>query len=513
MTDDSTTFEKMVETALKSKGYTVKATPYDDHGMLKSPRVDMLAVKAKNGFEAKAAVECLLSDKPVDAGEVESFIKRLKLQGISRGIIASYGGFTPCAETGSKEHDVELWDYSGVVSRVRHAKDTGLTGKDVGLDINVLYPEAVALDLLNKGSVIVNSVTLSYHPYLVCSYYIDHVSKDKYGNPHAINERGRAVFDGTTLELIIKDNPANREYYTRILNEVMRHDDGRETTRKLEPPGEKYSVSVSSPAMEIDKAKPALKRKLGQALKRHVAYGENGPTDDDSPDMGLLELRPTQKDITIEDAYHVYVPSWEVEFQYKDKVYVREILASSNTTLSDHITECADCAGTRDKASKAIALCEECGKPFCKDHVHKCAECDTYLCHEHVSTCQFCGRHFCDTHARKECTVSEKYNSLSKMKSMPNMGLLRTLGVMFLLGAGILMVSTLFDTGGSLLDGVITLLFLGGPLSALTFSILIFGVVLVSLNYGKIKREKAVKRIPVLYHKILKKSSACPANK
>jgi hypothetical protein len=449
----------------------------------------------------------------VDAGEVESFIKRLRKEGISRGIIASYGGFTPRAETGSKEHGVELWDYSGVVSRVRHAKDPGLADKDLGLDINALYPEAVALDLLNKGSVIVNGVTLSYHPYLVCSYHIDHVSKDKLGNPHAIDERGRAVFDGTTLELIIKDNPANRDYYTKILEEVMRHDDGRETTRKLEPPCDKFSVSVSSPAMDVDKAKPALKRKLGQALKRHVPYGEIIPGNGDSPEMGLLELRPSKKDITIEDAYYVYVPSWEVEFQFKDKVYVREILANSNTMLSDRIMECADCADTKHTVSKAIALCEECGKPYCKDHVHKCAECDTYVCHEHVSTCQFCGRHFCDVHARKECTVSEKYQSLAKMKSMPNMGLLRTLGVMFLLGAGILMVSSMFETGGSVLDGVITLLFLGGPLSALTFSILIFGVVLVSLNYGKIKREKAVKRIPVLYHKVIKKSSAGPAGK
>lgn len=500
-------FEKMVEAALKLKGYTILNDHFTRSDTFKEHRVDILAIKRSDDSEAVVAVDCKNSDTPCAGQIIEHFITKLKSAGIGKGIFVSFGGFTRDAEKKAKEYNLELWDYSDVLNKTRVTSECVLSGKDVAICAKTSYNETIALNLLNKAKVRVNSAILTYIPFITCEYALKMSVNDKYGKVHDLKERNRIIIDPMSFKVLRGDDPQLSSYYMRILEEINH----ATLTCQVIAPANGYSVNKVRPAVDEEKARAAFKKKAGTILKQYITYSETDSICDDG--VELMAVEPGPDDVDIVDMHFVYIPKWEVEFQCKGQIYTRDILAYSNTVLRDTISECSICHNTVDREGMlkaAVTMCDECGKPFCKDHVHKCAECDTYLCIDHINTCLSCGRHFCDSHAGMECSTSEKYSNLLALRKNTNVTLLRVLGITFLFISAGFILWAIYETGGSAWDTFITLMFFGGPLAIVMLSIFLFGLVFVSLNYGGKILKTREEAIPSLKHKVVKKSAQSP---
>jgi hypothetical protein len=121
------------------------------------------------------------------------------------------------------------------------------------------------------------------------------------------------------------------------------------------------------------------------------------------------EYVPKREDIRCStDA--VLIPKWTVHFDVLGTIYTREAFACSGELLEDTLENCPSHAkvGSLAVKKKTGAVCEVCGRAYCREHIRSCSSCGTWLCPEHTVTCSACGRDFCARHAPVRCLVCGK---------------------------------------------------------------------------------------------------------
>lgn len=84
-----------------------------------------------------------------------------------------------------------------------------------------------------------------------------------------------------------------------------------------------------------------------------------------------------------------YIPKWLLKFKTISNVYMREILATSKKVVLDDTLFCQSDLHANQSAypvDKRRAICETCGKIFCRFHIFR--KDDLYLCQEHQNNSQ-----------------------------------------------------------------------------------------------------------------------------
>ena len=125
--------------------------------------------------------------------------------------------------------------------------------------------------------------------------------------------------------------------------------------------------------------------------------------DFEMPDIRECSLKPSRKDVTINDIQLIHVPKWEVEFESGDYTYTRVISANGGTVIADNITNCNKHLLKDFIKKKNVAVCDVCGKALCKDHVFKCPTCGAWFCETHSIQCIGCKIRFCTEHIKNKC--------------------------------------------------------------------------------------------------------------
>ncbi|GFO97305.1 restriction endonuclease [groundwater metagenome] len=121
------------------------------------------------------------------------------------------------------------------------------------------------------------------------------------------------------------------------------------------------------------------------------------------PDIKEYTLKPSRKDVTINEIQLIHVPKWEVEFESGDYTYIRVISANGGTIIADNITNCNKHLLKDFIKKKNVAVCDVCGKALCKDHIVKCPTCAALRCETHSIQCMSCKTIFCSEHIKNKC--------------------------------------------------------------------------------------------------------------
>ena len=131
--------------------------------------------------------------------------------------------------------------------------------------------------------------------------------------------------------------------------------------------------------------------------------------DFDFPDIKEFTLKPSRKDVRINEIQLIHVPKWEIEFESGDYIYTRVISANSGKVITDNITNCNRHLLKGLLKKKNVAVCDVCGKALCKDHVFKCPECNKWFCEDHSNQCIDCKTQFCMDHIDNKCIECDSY--------------------------------------------------------------------------------------------------------
>jgi hypothetical protein len=490
-TDNIQIFDKIVEDILKLMGFDILKDQFKGSYQYFDNILQYLAIKEYNGHSIMIGIKCKVNEAPTNENELMSFLHDLQNYGIKRGLFVSYGGFTDNIDKWSFNPCLELWDNSDVISRWRLTGGISLSGDDMALSVNLSLNDATRLDLINSDKVRIMNVNLTYIPFIICDYGFTVNIVDHARNTYTYNESGKKIIDAMEFKVLKADNVLINDHDKKILEEIQ----NCEPSKNIEPGSDLFQVKVAYPAISLDSAKIIFKRRSASILKNYMPRLKDGANNT----FDLQVIKPKPSDVRVNSIFYVYVPVWEVEYQSKDMLFLRKILAGSGRVLRDDIKKCSEC-----DAGDTILVCEECGRAFCKRHIHKCSDCDTYLCIDHINTCVSCGRHFCDIHKETECSTAERYRNLLALRKPNNSIYLRVMGVLLLFSSIILIIYIAYGSYRALFDTIISLLFFGGPLTAIIVSTVLFGCVLVTLNQRKSRTKSPEELMPVLLHKIVK---------
>ncbi|MDP9288129.1 MAG: hypothetical protein M3P08_08020 [Thermoproteota archaeon] len=144
-----------------------------------------------------------------------------------------------------------------------------------------------------------------------------------------------------------------------------------------------YNLEVLEAKVPIKAAKSMIVAEIIEDNTQDISYKmkfADGRREDRE-----MTIIPKPVEIRISKASLIHIPKWVVIFKAKEFIYVRRILAASNTKLMDELEYCPK-HFSRWKVWEGkrpnYAICNVCGGAYCEDHISKVN--DVYLCEEHL---------------------------------------------------------------------------------------------------------------------------------
>jgi len=468
-------FGSIVERTLISRGYAIEPENARVSGQYSLDTHPRVAIKESGGFTVRIGVAWQEKRCAADSTAIRAFALALKKCGLPQGIYASPCGFTADAITEAERRSVDLWDATAVL---RYGSDSSPSGDAVvTFPLAAHYLELFSPCLLNRDHVTMTNSTLWYIPFRAGSRTR---GSDQDGVLQQQADTIKFLINMLTGEVVTAEDYGNGKQYEALIEQFAQTDPA---TMQI-PVGEGYSVSIAPPVLSEVQVRDTVREEIARLLQHCPSGTGTPPAGDGQRDAGGSGLPSLQEDLS--PLPEVFVPQWDIEFQAGPRIYRRSVYAGTLTTVADPIMRCAACdqEGRAAAATQpAVAVCEECWRPFCKEHVIKCAVCETYLCSDHIRTCLSCGRHFCAEHAQEECDVAERYQRLMTIKRKPGKAYLRGMGVLLLCCMGIIIVWEIFSSGGDPISAASTMIFFGSPFAVLLLTLGIFAIFCLFLDY------------------------------
>lgn len=484
--------ERLTCTYFLLKGYHIDDIIPEEHG---SSQFDFIAEKESGGHIIKIAVMIINHKDPAGPIEIHRLSEAMDRHAISNGMIVSFCGFIQDAIDAARRLNIDPVDSETLICRLRpmirvsHSIDPGCRI----IKVTKGFAEAVYTGLENPAGIAISHASLSYMPFIVMEYEISTHIMDNKSHREAIRLSGKVIVDSITRRVMTDSDTGLGEYYDMMIREINTSD----YCDSFENPGKGYTVSVLPPSYQIKEAESYVRERSHIIFEKYITFSEGGPYE-----IGHIKIRPAPDEVIIKKVYLTYVPVWEVEFRFKDRLYIREALAGSGLALVDPISICHS-HGSADRCRKAtVAICDDCGRPFCDQHIHKCSDCDVYLCTDHTNRCMICGKHYCNSHSSGICKISEDYNNLLRLRRTSNTKYLRIVGASFIVGAVFFVFWKIMSMIEYIPKEYGDIIILGQPIIYLTLSFIMFGLLFLSLDFGFKKGPIETNRR--LSHKVIK---------
>lgn len=425
-------FEDTVEEILKAKGYFTQRRLRLE-GQKGKSEIDILAVKKYKGIEKKIAVECKNYTNSVPVKDVRDFVSKLEDLRIRNGLFVAYSDFSSEAESWGENACLELWDGDTVYEKFYELSVGRLNVGDkvdfkYYLPVKIDYNYAANLDFENKNKVEISSAKLIWRPFYKVYYELNSVQTDPIKRKHRLTDSGFFIEDA-----LIKSPQKPKDMVTNAVKSVTLGFLGKSAEEKKEEKetgvlkkelgqNPERDLSITQPDnYKVIKLSPQITEVVARGETIDYVVQENTKTveyevptkkkkrkdedeiDFEMPDIRECSLKPSRKDVTINDIQLIHVPKWEVEFESGDYTYTRVISANGGTVIADNITNCNKHLLKDFIKKKNVAVCDVCGKALCKDHVFKCPTCGSWFCENHSIQCIGCKIRFCTEHIKNKC--------------------------------------------------------------------------------------------------------------
>jgi hypothetical protein len=294
------------------------------------------------------------------------------------------------------------------------------------LKINSDFLKVTSLDIKNKEKISIIDATLIFHPYLRLPYNFSAKYTDPSRVTHPFQDKGTIVVDmidgrvlnppitrdvveglAKALKFISASKPAEESNRTKkIVHEIIHSQPSLEYSLTI---GQDYNVSKLNQVIPI---KNAIGTALDYIIEKNTHTIEYSiPKKKDTFDqIGQFKFIPKKSNITITSKDLIFLPKWTIHFNSLGTIFSREVFAHSGTVLEDTIQYCPKhislgvVTNVLKTKPKTLAICEECGKAFCADHIDQCPVCEKWLCKDHSFECSSCKIRFCPDHASEVCS-------------------------------------------------------------------------------------------------------------
>jgi hypothetical protein len=225
----------------------------------------------------------------------------------------------------------------------------------------VTYASVTGLELANRKSLTISKTTLSFSPYYVFDYELHTARLDRARKYHEIKDEGTSIVDARNGKIIKEENVLISkshfwDFFSKmsqklpdteeVLNDMGEIQVIRESlVTNIKPEFRYKTLRTLNYNLEVFEAKVPIKA----AKSMIVAEIIEDNTQDISYKMkfadGRIEDRemtiiPKPVEIRISKASLIHIPKWVVIFKAKEFIYVRRILAASNTKLMDELEYC-----------------------------------------------------------------------------------------------------------------------------------------------------------------------------
>lgn len=348
--------------------------------------IDVLASKIESFGTIRVAVECKHVESRIDIKEVRNFHDKLAALGITKGILASTGGFTTDAQSHAKALGIELWDTKTLREKLA---STEQSQGDVIHDA-LPFTQAALGELpprhLQNFSLLSESVQFEYRPFYFVDFHCfsQHTVRE---NSIVIEAKGTVVIDGVSGQLVDRkmsmSPPSQQPIHPGVFAECIGMP--TQTVTSVRMPAQ-IPLSVAGPRIDSTRARDIARMELIKTIAVQYRYHTTRTT-------GTKILKPKKKDIEILNAQAVKIPLLTGVYRFKNHTYVRTILATTRRTIMDQTLSCVQCN------SLSTHVCENCGSVVCASHVKNCVICGRKLCGTCViSKGIISKKHYCSEH-------------------------------------------------------------------------------------------------------------------
>jgi hypothetical protein len=375
------TLEDSVATYFRGMGFDVEPrVKMRDHFDV-FHEIDVLASKTESFGVIRVAVECKHVDTRIDIKEVRNFHDKLAALGITKGIIASTGGFTTDAQSHAKALGIELWDTKAIQEKIASAE---VPQRDVihdALPFSLTALSELAPRHLQNFNILSESVQSEYRPYYFVDFHCfsQHTVRE---NSIVIEAKGTVVIDGVSGQFVdgkmTMNPPSEQPIYPGVYAECIGMPTQTVTSARIPA---QLAMSTTGPKIDSLRAKDIARMELIKTIALRYNYHTTRTT-------GTKILKPKKKDIEILNAQVVKIPLLTGVYRFKNHTYVRTILATTRRTIMDQTLSCVQCN------SLTAYVCENCGSVVCVSHMKKCV---------------VCGKNLCGTCATAKGVISKKY--------------------------------------------------------------------------------------------------------
>ena len=427
-------FEDTVEQILIAKNYSTQRRLRLDGKKGKS-EIDIIAIKMYRGREKIIAVECKNYINPVPVKDIRDFVSKLEDLGIKNGLFVAYSEFSRDARLWGERAGLELWHGDLVIEKF-YELNVGRLNIGDKIDLKYYLPatvdfsDATNLDFENKDNIEISSAKLIWKPYYKVFYELNSVKKDPINRKHRITDSGFFIVDALIKTNQVPKNTVNNAIKSMSFGVIGKSSEEKEEQKitnvhkkELRQHPEENLTITQSDNYNVIKFPPQITEiKVRGETIDYVVEKNTGTISYevprkrrknqdylDLPNIKKYTLKPSRKDVRINEIQIIHVPKWEIEFESGDYTYTRIISANSGKIIIDTITNCNKHLLKGLLKKKNMAVCDVCGKALCKDHVFKCPECNKWFCEDHSNQCSDCKTRFCTDHIENQCIKCDSY--------------------------------------------------------------------------------------------------------
>lgn len=422
--------EKNMELLFQGQGYETRRNEWFGN---RKYEIDIIAQKDRQ----KIAIECKNYSKPVGIEKLNHFSEKLRwLRNDTNenwhGIFIAFNDLSSVAEQVAEENNIETWGHDEIVAKWvqfsfgRMSVKGEIIKLESALKINSDFLKVTSLDLKNKEKISITDATLTFHPYLRLPYNFTAKFTDPSKETHHFQDKGTIVVDmidgrvlnppiirdvveglAKALRVISASKPAEESSRAKkIVHEITHSQPSLEYSLTI---GQDYNVSKLNRVIQVKNAISTALDYIIEKNTRTVTYPIQKKKDT-FDQTGQVEYIPTKRNITITSKDLIYLPRWTIHFNSFGTIFSKEVLAHSGIVLEDTIQYCPKhislgvVTNVLKSKPKTIAICEECGKAFCADHIDQCPVCQKWLCKDHSFECSSCNIRYCQDHASNVCS-------------------------------------------------------------------------------------------------------------
>lgn len=409
--------EEMVERILRSRGYTTERRKKIQGRSGAFHELDLYARSSRGVL----AVECKNYDESRIIGIKELrdlYSKTIEIGGINEVIFVTTSEFSSESNTYAAQYNISLWDGKRLreeffkLNLGRVPTNSEETVIEKMLPLSVSFENASRFEVMNDRALSSMEATLLLKPYYIvdCTvetrkffksfqtgglFIIDAINKDLTTvkthrsilkslsmSKNIVDESKELIDDAKQIisesgEVIAdiknmfkpKDKPAKAsgevipdlrlQEKSQIISDLTLLRPQEQTVIQS---GGKYIIEKLSPKISNSDAE--------QIIFEHIKKQNN---------LQFEKVTSTKSRSAIR-----YIPKWLVKFKTISNLYIREILATSKKVIMDDTLFCQSDSHANQSAypiDKRRAICEVCGKIFCRFHILRSNE--LYVCEQH----------------------------------------------------------------------------------------------------------------------------------